>query len=208
MKLRTVSLVLALCLLVPILAVADSYEEKRMGVGARLGYSFIPGTFLNMGFDEYQSLNTTSFGLQGIYGFGAFDLVYGMDNYWLTMPDGEWLEKGMDEDEDMYYVESDFGLINLDTSIVWKWRVHPAVEPVVGFGLALGFPYGTIDVDRYHMGSRRHKPEEKQMPGVIPTIKLQTGCRFYPTPDFMLSLDMGIQYGFYLGLGGAYFFDI
>ncbi len=208
MKLRSISIILALCIIVPALAAADSLEENRMGVGARIGYSFIPNMFMNMGFEEYQSLNATSLGVQGLYGFGAFDLVFGLDNYWLTMDDGEWLQNGMDEDEDTYYVESDFGLVNLDSSIVWKWRVHPAVEPVAGIGLALGFPYGSIDVDRYHEGEPRNKPEEKQMPGVIPTIKLQTGCRFYPSPDFMLSLDLGVQYGFFLGAGAVYSFDI
>ena len=208
MKIRVIIFVLAASLLLMGFAHAESREEDRLGLGFRAGYSFIPDAFLGIGFKEYQSIKSPYAGLVGDYGFGPFDLVVGLDNYWLTMEDGVWLQQGRDEDEDKFYVESDFGLVNLEGVILWKWRVHPAVEPVVGTGLSLGYPYGDIDVDRYHEGERRNKPQAKELPAVIPSIKLQTGCRFYPTEDLRLFIDMGLHYGFFIGAGAQYLFDL
>jgi len=96
-------------------------------------------------------------------------------------------------------------------SVVWKWRIHEAVEPYIGPTFGIGFIYGTLDVDEYYdagdlRGQRKHDPEDKQVPPVVPLAGFMGGFRFYPADSFRISVDLGFFNGFFGGLSMGYAF--
>lgn len=186
---------------------ADVIEEKKPAIGIHGLYTFVPDAFTDISYSEHTSISAVGYGLWTTYGFGAYDMMLRVNNWHLFIGDGYWKPRNGD-DEDRFYVESDLGLVDLDMSILWKWRVHEAVEPYVGPTLGIGFFYGDVTVDE--MGPlgehRQNDPQNKEIPPVIPLAGFQGGCRFYPDPHFRISVDLGFFNGFFAGLGIGYAF--
>ena len=181
-------------------------EEKKPAVGAFGLYSFVPDGFLDMGFDKHASISAAAYGVWASYGFGAYDLHWRVSNWTLMMDDTYWLSRTDDEDE-QFYVESNLGVVGLDMSMLWKWRVHEAVEPYVGPTLGLGFVYGDLDVtDTNDNGRKVGDSQEKQVPPVFPLVGFAGGCRFYPDPRVRLSVDLGFLNGLFVGISAGYAF--
>ena len=190
---------------------ANVVDEKKPAVGAHVYYSWVPNGFLDMGYEEHTSLSSLAYGVWTSYGFGAYDLQLRVSNWSIFIDDGIWRSQGGTL-KDQFYVETNgFGLLDLDLSVLWKWRVHEAVEPYVGPTVGMGFFYGELTVDDYYdqgdlRGSRKHKPETKNIPPVVPIAGFMGGCRFYPMPNMRLSVDLGFANGFYGGLSAGYAF--
>jgi len=200
----TVVLVL---LFVGSLSAAEVVEEKKPAIGAFGLYAFVPDGFMEFGYSEYASISGAGYGVWTSYGFGAYDLLGRISNWTLFIDDAYWKTSG-GTNEDRFYVEPDLGMVALDMSILWKWRVHEAVEPYVGPTLGLGFLYGDLNVYEVDTdtGKKVDDPQDKQIPPVVPTAGFMGGCRFYPDPHFRLSVDLGFYNGLFAGISAGYAF--
>lgn len=181
-------------------------DEKTPSVGAQFQYSFVPDSFLSPGYELHTSIAAYGYGVYASYGLTQFDLQWSVKNYSLMVGDGEWRARG-DGIKDTFYVESDLGMVGVDMSVLWKWRVHPVVEPYVGPTFGIGFIYGNLTVDESdEFGNALDDPADKRTPPVIPILGFQTGCRFYPHPQVRLSVDLGAVNGLFAGVSAGYVF--
>lgn len=181
-------------------------EEKKPAVGATFKYSFVPSFFLSPGYSKFTSISAVGYGVYSSYGFNQFDLQWSVMNWNIFMGEGEWLARG-DEKIDTFHVESSLGMATIAMSPLWKWRVHPAVEPYVGPTLGVGFLHGDLDVDESdENGDPLDDPHKKMLPPVVPIGGFETGCRFYPHPNVRLTADLGMLNGFFFGVTAGYVF--
>ncbi|MDP8225662.1 MAG: hypothetical protein P9L99_20045 [Candidatus Lernaella stagnicola] len=181
-------------------------DEKTPSVGAQFQYSFVPSTFLSPAYEKFTSIAAYGYGVYCSYGLTQFDLQWSVKNYGLSIGDGEWRVRG-DKEIDTYHVEANLGMATVDMSILWKWRIHPAVEPYIGPTVGFGFVYGQLEVDESdENGNPLNDPSDKQVPPVIPLGGFVHGWRFYPAPMIRLSVDFGLFSGFFAGATAGYVF--
>ncbi len=207
MKVRVFVIALVMIFSFAAAAMAQSIQEEGTpAVGAHGLYTFLPGAFISPAYSDYTSISAIGYGGWATYGLGAFDLSFQLNNWNLMVEDGYWKPRGGDL-EDKFYVESTLGMVDFNMAVIWKWRVHRAVEPYVGPGLGIGWLYGDLEVDEVDEdGKRLHDPEDKELPPVIPYLSVLTGCRFYPDPHWRLSIDTGFYFGFFIGASVGYVF--
>ncbi|NLH51109.1 MAG: hypothetical protein GX444_21245 [Myxococcales bacterium] len=188
-------------------ASAPVVDEKKPALGAHFMYSFIPDSFLSMAYQEHTSISALGYGVWASYGFTQFDALFQVNNWTLMMDDGAWRANG-DKKKYRYWMENDnFGMADFTTSILWKWRVHPAVEPYVGPSMGVGFLYGHLKSwDSNDAGKQIGEPTNKELPPVLPLVGFLGGCRFYPVPNFRISADLGFYAGFAGGVSLGYAF--
>jgi hypothetical protein len=185
---------------------ADVGDEGKPALGAHVLYSFIPDSFLNGAFSEHTSIAGVGYGVWFSYGLSQFDLLFQVNNWSLLIGDGAWLNSG-DSVDQRNYLEANLGMIDFSMAPIWKWRVHPAVEPYVGplFGFAMFYGEATMDEAKPN-GKPKGDPKDKEMPPVVPGLGFLGGCRFYPAPNFRLSVDLGFYYGLAAGVSVGYAF--
>jgi hypothetical protein len=181
-------------------------DERAPAIGAVFAYTTVPDGFLDNVYEKHTSIAAYAYGVWVSYGLNQFDLQWSLKNYALLIGDGEWRVDG-DDPIDTSHVETDLGMIGVDMSVFWKWRVHPVVEPYVGPTLGMGFIYGSLDVDDSDkLGNPLGDSQEKEMPPVVPIVGFQGGVRFYPHPNVRLSVDLGVVNGFFGGVSAGYAF--
>jgi hypothetical protein len=214
MRLRTL-LMAAVCLTalaVPAWA-EDVVDEHAPAFGLHGVYSFVPNSFLSLAYSKHTSISAVGYGAWLTYGFKQYDLAFQVNNWSAQMGNGEWLSQGATIDNAHWITTKGLGAADFSASILWKWRVHPAVEPFIGPTLGVAFLYGKVNEDDANadqtspnFGKPLGQPEKKTIPPVVPNVGFLTGCRFYPTPNFRISVDLGIYLGFSAGLSLGYAF--
>lgn len=221
MKTRTVNQTIGLlliCLLCASVVTAqqtatDPGPSTNWGIGARVGYLYIPDFILGGFYDDFTGIDAVFYGLYGSYSFKKFDLQFGLNHYLLNFQNGKWLVSGEDEKEETDFVEADLQMIDLDITAMWKFDLHQYVRYRIGAGMGFGFIFGKYESFDYLYDEDEEKyikqteSEEPDLPPVIPIITFQTGFFFHFIPDrFGLNVDFGVRNGLYVGGGLQGFF--
>jgi hypothetical protein len=209
LALLCVTLTAGLALAAPVL------DEKKPALGAHGMITFIPDGILDAAYVEHTSIAATGYGLWASYGFTQYDLLFQLNNWHLNIGEGKWRGAGKGLDE-RYFIDADLGMVDINMSVLWKWRVHEAVEPFVGPMFGAGILWGRATLDEsvnesdpdagVEVGDPENNPKEKDLPPVIPNIGLLFGCRFYPHPNVRIAVDLGLHYGLAAGLSMGYAF--
>jgi hypothetical protein len=208
---RLLTVVLLICLCSATAMAANVVEEKKPAIGAHVLYSWVPGGLLNIGYDQYTHLSSLAYGVYASYGFGAYDLQFEVNNWNIMMGAGNWTKSGGTLADKNYLKPMNLGMVDFDMSVLWKWRVHEAVEPYVGPTFGFGAFYGKVKQDSYYdhgplTGQRQFDWQTKHLPPVIPFAGLMGGCRFYPMKNLRLSVDLGFMAGLFGGVSMGYAF--
>jgi len=201
---------LAVLMLIILSAPAYATDVEYTGhtsLGVTGGYMGIPGALLSLGFERYRSISAAYYGLKTSIDYGQFDLTFTATNWNLFISDGIWRERGATEPNgkpDYYLIKTSLGMVSVDSSILWKFRIVKPFGMVVGPGLGFGVVYGKIE--EKHVNSENPVFKRKNIPPVLPVLIGQGGCRFYPIDEAVIALDFGFRDGLFIGAGFEYFF--
>jgi hypothetical protein len=197
--------VVSIAIVAALLAASPSLAaEERTGgwsAGVRGGYLFVPDGLLDAWYDKHTSIASGFIGVYGAYAFPTFEVDFGANYYALNFENGNWLKEGDGPDE-TDYVDANLGLVDIDVSVLGKWKLHPYVGYRLGAGIGFGFLYG--DYASYDVigGVRQEEKSTPSKPSVVPILIVQTGFSFYFIPDrFAFNLDFGFRDGIFGGGG-------
>jgi hypothetical protein len=185
----------------------EATDEHKPALGAQILYSTVPNSILNAGYQKHTNISEVGYGVWASYGFTTYDLLFQAHNWTVDFGNGAWRASGATADQTHWLHSSGLGAADAAVAILWKWRVHPAVEPYIGPNIGVAFIYGTVTEDASETnGAPKGHPEVKEIPPVAPNVGLLAGCRFYPHPNFRISVDLAVYFGLSAGLSLGYAF--
>jgi hypothetical protein len=127
--------------------IPTSDDQVLWGLALQGHGVFVPGFLLAPFLDQYNTLYSGGFAVQGIRRKGTLDIVLSLDFSFYTPSDGNWRGAGKDPSLDTHYTQfHNLNFLALDVVFLYTHDLTSWLAIQVGGGVGLGVVFGEIDV--------------------------------------------------------------
>jgi len=120
-------------------------EQLIYALGLRARYLAVPGFMLSPFLQQFTTLSSGGFGIEGIRRKGTLDIVLSLDFSFYSPPDGNYLGANKDPAFDTHYTQfRGLNFLALDVSFFWVHDLTSWLAIMIGGGVGIGLVLGDI----------------------------------------------------------------